>query len=39
MVNLYAILVIKGRRTIDQIPIKFRDDVIKALKDMGYVGV
>lgn len=36
MVNLFAKLIIDGRRTIDDVPAKIKDDVIARLKELGY---
>ena len=35
MVDLYAALIIAGRRTIDQVPAKFREAVIADLNALG----
>ena len=36
MVNLYCTLIINKRRTIDEVPEKFRADVEVRLKELGY---
>lgn len=36
MIELYCTLIINKRRTIDQIPEKFRQEVIEHLKKQGY---
>lgn len=36
MVQVYVDLIKKGKRTIDQVPEKIREDVRKALEDEGY---
>ena len=38
MIYAYAILIINRRRTINQIPKKFRESVKKTLKEIGYEG-
>lgn len=35
MVELYVILIIHGRRTLERVPVKLREDVRKMLTDMG----
>lgn len=35
MVELYAILIINGKRTIDRVPAKLRDDVRAVLEAAG----
>ena len=35
MVDLYVALIIAGRRTIDRVPVKFRDAVIRELAALG----
>ena len=35
MVDLYVALIIAGRRTIDQVPAKFREAVIADLNALG----
>lgn len=35
MVELYVILIINGRRTLERVPAKLREDVRKMLTDMG----
>jgi hypothetical protein len=35
MVDLYVALIIAGRRTIDQVPVKFREAVIADLNALG----
>lgn len=35
MVDLYVALIIAGRRTIDQVPAKFREAVITDLSALG----
>ena len=36
MVNLYCSLIINKRRTLDDVPEKFKDDVIARLNELGY---
>jgi hypothetical protein len=36
MAEVYADLIIKGRKTIDEVPDKIKDDVKQILIDMGY---
>lgn len=36
MVNLYCTLIVNKRRTIDEVPEKFRTDVEVRLKELGY---
>lgn len=36
MVQVYVDLIKKGKRTIDQVPEKIREDVRKVLEDEGY---
>lgn len=36
MAKIYAALIIKGRKTIDDVPDKLKDEVIQVLADEGY---
>ena len=38
MANVYADLVMKGKKTIDQVPAKLREQVIEILVSRGWVG-
>lgn len=35
MVEVYATLIIRGRKTIDQVPKKLRQKVIERLRELG----
>ena len=34
MVELYVSLILKGKRTIDQVPVRLREEVKKLLKEV-----
>ena len=36
MIQVYVKLIFNGRRTIDQVPASIRDEVIRALTELGY---
>lgn len=38
MIELYVTLIIAGRRTISQVPMKLREDVMTELEERGYDG-
>lgn len=38
MVQVYADLIVKGKKTIDQVPLKIREQVIEELNRRGWVG-
>ena len=37
MVELYASLILKGKRTIEQVPVRIREEVRKLLKEEGVI--
>ena len=37
MARIYAILIEKGLKTLDQVPLKIRPDVEQILKEDGYI--
>lgn len=38
MIDLYVALIVAGRRTIDQVPSKFKDSVVADLTALGLDG-
>jgi len=38
MVKVYADLIVKGKKTIDDVPAKLKEAVIKELVNRGWVG-
>lgn len=38
MVKVYADLIMKGEKTIDQVPLKIRDAVLAELERRGWIG-
>lgn len=36
MIQVYVKLILSGRRTIEQVPLSIRDEVIQALADLGF---
>lgn len=38
MIDLYVALIIAGRRTIDQVPLRFREAVLADLNALGLDG-
>ena len=36
MVQVYVKLILNGRRTIEQVPSSIREEVIRALTELGY---
>jgi len=38
MVKVYADLIVKGKKTIDDVPAKLREAVIEELVNRGWVG-
>lgn len=38
MVDLYVALIVNKRRTISQVPVQFREEVMKDLKALGLDG-
>jgi hypothetical protein len=37
MAKVYAELIVKGKKTIDDVPGKLKDEVIRILKEWGYI--
>ena len=37
MVELYVSLILKGKRTIEQVPVRIREEVRKLLKEEGVI--
>ena len=37
MIELYASLILKGKRTIEQVPVRIREDVRKLLAEEGVI--
>lgn len=37
MAKIYAELIVKGKKTIDDVPERLKEEVIQILKDWGYI--